>query len=247
MIGFEILRDRLLEYLRRRIHNGENTERGLALKAGVSQPHLHNLLKGVRLLNVDTSDKLLLNLGITALDLLDTDELRRALFLRARRAEPAIEVPVLQNRLGPGLPWSDQISLFEKVQVPARSVARLRQPVVARLTGDPAMAPLLAAGDLVVLDNSERALNDDPEALFAVELVGRGAIRWVRQGRNSVYLLTTGTRDCPLRWERVEAPAAAVVRARAIPLRSMHQPELVYDPLLPRDTPRAPAARSVAS
>ena len=247
MIGFDVLRHRLLDHLRHRIRNGENTERGLALKAGISQPHLHHLLKGVRRLNADTGDQLMQNLGISVLDLLDAGELRGALFLRSRRAELAIEIPVLKDRLGPGLPWPDQIGLFEKVQVPVRSVARLRQPVVARLVDDPEMAPLFGGGDLVVLDNSEHALNEDPGALFAVEIGGRGAIRWVRQGRRSVYLLTIGTRDFPLRWERVEAPARSVVRARAIPLRSMHQPELVYDPLLPRDIGRAPAVRSVAS
>ena len=48
MIGFEILRNRLIENIRYRIRNGELTERGLARRTGISQPHLHNLLKGVR-------------------------------------------------------------------------------------------------------------------------------------------------------------------------------------------------------
>lgn len=245
MIGFNILRQRLIEHLRLRIRNGETTERGLALKAGISQPHLHNLLKGVRLLNTTTSDQLMRKLGMTVFDLVATDELRRALFLDVRRRDVAIEVRVLKHRLGPGLPWTVEVSLFEQVPVPVRSVSRLSNPRVARLADDPAMPPVLAAGDLVLLDDSASGLRDDPEALFAVESGGQALIRWIRRGRNSVYLLDTATRDRPHQWER--AAPDAVIRARAIPLRSMHQPEPVYDPLLLRDTHRALAEPSAAN
>ncbi len=245
MIGFYILRERLLEHLRHRIHNGETTERGMALRAGISQPHLHNLLKGVRMLNADTGDKLLQKLGMTVLDLFDSDELRRALFVRTRSSELSVEVPVLKARLGPALPWPDLIGLFERVQVPVRAVSGLRNAVIASLADDPAMAPVLVAGDLVLLDNTHPAPAAGPEVLFAVELNGCAAIRWIRRGRNSIYLASAATRERPLEWQRIEN--AAAIRARAIPLRSMHQPELLYDPLLPRDTRPAPAPRSVAN
>ncbi len=119
MIGFDNLRTRLIEQLRHRIRNGEVTERALARKTGISQPHLHNLLKGVRALNAGRSDQLLTKLGLTALDLFEGEELRRALSLRARQGEVLLEVPVLEDRLGPGLPWPDRLSPFERVEVPA--------------------------------------------------------------------------------------------------------------------------------
>jgi transcriptional regulator with XRE-family HTH domain len=242
MIGFEIVRGRLIEAVRRRIRAGEITERALARKAGLSQPHLHNILKGVRALNPETGDQLLETVGLTITDLLDSDELRRALFLVGKNAEPAVEVPVLHCRIGPGLPWTDQPSPFERVRVPYLRVSRMQNPVVARLGEDPAMAPLLAAGDLVLLDSSEVARgSDEPDALFAVESRGSVGIRWVRRGRGRIYLIAVATLDFPLQWETSEHHA---VRARAVPLRSMYPTELVYDPLLPpRDTLPAPAGR----
>jgi hypothetical protein len=245
MIGLEALRDRLIVQIRRRIQNGEATERSLALRAEISQPHLHNMLKGVRSLNPAMGDQLLVKLGLSVLDLFDSDELRRALFLRARENEPSVEVPVLQDRLGPGLPWPNQFSPFELVKVPLRISSHIPQPRVARLADDPAMAPYLTAGELTLLDSSTRGLaNEDPEALFVTQCGNSIAIRWIRRGRGRLYLVRADCRNRPREWEVV---GSVMIRARAIPLRSIHEPELVYDPLLPRDKPRAPAPQSGAS
>jgi transcriptional regulator with XRE-family HTH domain len=72
---FYQLQQRLLDRLRQRIRSGEATERGLARLAGVSQPHLHNVLKGKRFLSVEMADEILLNLGLDAFDLLEPEEL----------------------------------------------------------------------------------------------------------------------------------------------------------------------------
>lgn len=246
MIGFETLRERLLEHLRLRVRNGEWTERALARRAAISQPHMHNMLKGVRILNLDASDQILAKLGLSVLDLVDGDELRRALYLRAKSAIPTTEVPVLRERLGPHQPWPEEISPFERVSVPCLAVAHLADPVVARLGEDPAMAPFLNAGDLVLLDTSEAALRCvDPEALFAIAQQGRVAVRWVRHGRSRTYLLSRESRDYPHRWEILEG---AAIRARVIPVRSLFPQESVCDPFLPpRDRPREPAPQSIAS
>ena len=246
MIGFDTIRERLLTHVRHRIQNGEATERGLARRAGIYQPHLHNLLKGIRSLNARTSDQLLAKLGLSVPDLLENDELRRAVFTRAREAELSMEVPVLYQRLGPGLPWPDQLSAFERIRIPLRIVGRMRQAVVARLSEDPDMADVLSAGDLMLLDSSRQGVVcEDPDALFAVESDRRIAIRWIRHGRACLYLIRAAYRDRPRDWEL--APRDLVIRAHTIPLRSIHDPELVYDPLLPRDIPRAPVRPSVSS
>lgn len=52
------------------VRNGEVTERGLALRAGVSQSHLHNVLKGARQMSPDLADKLLRELNLSVTDLL---------------------------------------------------------------------------------------------------------------------------------------------------------------------------------
>ena len=56
--------------VRGRVRNGLVTERGLATKAGVSQPYLHNVLKGVRQMTPDLADRLLRELDFGVADLL---------------------------------------------------------------------------------------------------------------------------------------------------------------------------------
>ena len=71
------LQHRLLDHLRHRIGSGEATERSLARLAGISQPHLHNVLKGKRLLSFDMADEILQNLRLTVFDLIQPEEVRR--------------------------------------------------------------------------------------------------------------------------------------------------------------------------
>lgn len=63
------LHARLVSAIRIRIRNGEISERGLARMLGVSQPHVHNVIKGVRALSPKMSDRILEGLGMTVLDL----------------------------------------------------------------------------------------------------------------------------------------------------------------------------------
>ena len=72
---FELLQLRLIAHVQRRVRQGELTERGLARHTGISQPHLHNMLKGARVLSPQMADLLLHHLHITLLDLLDENEL----------------------------------------------------------------------------------------------------------------------------------------------------------------------------
>jgi transcriptional regulator with XRE-family HTH domain len=58
-----------------RVRRGDVTERGLARLTGISQPHLHNILKGVRVLSPHMADLILRQLHINLLDLLEADEL----------------------------------------------------------------------------------------------------------------------------------------------------------------------------
>ena len=72
---FELLQLRLIAHVQQRVQRGELTERGLARHTGISQPHLHNVLKGARVLSPRMADLLLHHLHITLVDLLDADEL----------------------------------------------------------------------------------------------------------------------------------------------------------------------------
>ncbi len=56
---------------RRRVRTGEFTESRLAFLTGVSQPHLHNVLKGVRVLSLRATDRLMRALHISMAELLE--------------------------------------------------------------------------------------------------------------------------------------------------------------------------------
>lgn len=72
---FKVLQSRLIAHVHERVQCGELTERGLARMTGISQPHLHNMLKGARVLSPQMADLILRRLQITVLDLLEADEL----------------------------------------------------------------------------------------------------------------------------------------------------------------------------
>ena len=75
---FGDLNQRLIEELRQRIRSGAATERGLARQSGISQPHLHNVLKGKRKLSLSKADGVLHRLQIDLLNLIEPEELRES-------------------------------------------------------------------------------------------------------------------------------------------------------------------------
>ncbi|MGD0773720.1 MAG: helix-turn-helix domain-containing protein [Candidatus Solibacter sp.] len=76
---FNDLEQRLLDELRRRVRSGAATERGLARLSGISQPHLHNVLKGKRILSMEKADAVLRRLQIDVLHLIEPEELRESI------------------------------------------------------------------------------------------------------------------------------------------------------------------------
>jgi len=74
-MDFEQLHGRLVHHLQRRVKSGEITERGLSRLTGVSQPHIHNVLKGKRVLSLSRADGILRQLHLDILDLLEPHEL----------------------------------------------------------------------------------------------------------------------------------------------------------------------------
>ena len=76
-LDFRELQLRLIALLRERVRSGEVSERGLARGIGVSQPHLHNVLKGKHFFSVMMADKILRHLHLDLLDLIGPEERRR--------------------------------------------------------------------------------------------------------------------------------------------------------------------------
>lgn len=73
-MDFTRLHCRLITHMREKVRSGEVTERGLARLTGISQPHIHNVLKGERVLSLELADQVLRELRIDLLDLIDTND-----------------------------------------------------------------------------------------------------------------------------------------------------------------------------
>jgi transcriptional regulator with XRE-family HTH domain len=71
VVNFDVVKKRLIRFVSLRIRNGVCTQRQLAKMVGVSQPQLHNVLKGVRPLNGELADALLAHFEISLIDLLE--------------------------------------------------------------------------------------------------------------------------------------------------------------------------------
>ena len=217
-MSFEMLRSRLMEHLRARIQNGEFTERSLARLSRISQPHIHNVLKGAKILSPKLEDRILAALKISILDLFSTEELRMQVNngdgLRRYRA-----LSVLDGLLGPGLPMPVQASHGEMHPVECSLLNGVFRPQLARLGEDRQMAPFVNANQLVVLDYSETArLAPKPEMHYASSINGSGVIRILIKEEHRLFAATERTKEARELWQEFPAGAdpLSIVRARVI-------------------------------
>lgn len=181
---FQAFQNLLLDHIRARLRNGEWTERGFARRVGISQPHIHNILNGVRPLTPDKADRILSHLGLDLLALAGATELRRAV----DRLDPGTTgdhaVPVAAGTLGPGLPCPCPGVIAERLSVEGRGgawVSSLREPVFVRVGDDPALRWPGARPRMVLLETSlDTRRQPTAGAWYAVRLPAGGALRRVR-------------------------------------------------------------------
>ena len=69
-MDFRELEQQLISFLQEKVRSGEITERALARTVGLSQPHIHNVLKGKRSLSMETADAILHGLRVDLTDLM---------------------------------------------------------------------------------------------------------------------------------------------------------------------------------
>jgi hypothetical protein len=217
---FADFQNSLVESLRARVRNGEITERSLARLVGVSQPHMHNVLKGARMLSPELGDQVLTHLHLSLLDLVDKDVLARRIAHENPESVQYAYVPVLEGSLGPGYPWPKQVVKHERFPIPAAQLRSIDHPVVARLAGDPRMSPVFGDGDTVLLDQSQRARTEiDPKAYYVVRRGFGGLVRRVRLLGKRLFLITEDALDKPAAWEQIaldQQQVQHVIRAKAI-------------------------------
>lgn len=195
------LQEQLLLDLRLRVRRGETTERQLARTTGVSQPHIHNILKGFRDLTPTTADRILRALNVSILDLIDTADLSRGLAERPLLVETAKEVTVLASRVGRGHRWPSRESRFERLSIAENSLFGMRKPVAFRLAPDPAMTAAFAGRELAVVDLGKPAPLHEPDSCFLIAHDGEARIRFVRLGRCRIYMPTSANLNRPAAWD----------------------------------------------
>lgn len=215
---FQLLQTKLVSFTRAKIRSGELTERGLARIAGMSQPHVHNVLKGVRTLSAEAADQILRALRVTISDICTPEEMGGA--MSSAIACRTCPVPVLKGRAGPGHP----LPLFDQVDgmypFPRALAGHLVNPVAVSLTTDSCMYPLFQERDLVLLDRSERARSaPNAETTYLVNTPEGALVRYIRLGGRSLYLLTHDNREDPRRWAYIslaERNILDIVRGRIV-------------------------------
>jgi hypothetical protein len=208
---------KLLAYVVDRIHNGELTERGFARLLGISQPHVHNVLKGVRNLSPEIFDSILKYFNLSLLDLASVEDVEANL---KKRKAPArvVEAAFLDTPVGPGMPWPKGVNWRRSYPLPFPALTVQAGLIMAELANDPYMYETLAGSDIGLLDTSERARSDiSPLGLYVVSRGGEAVLRHIRPGAQGFYLVTDATLDTPALWEKLRMPAsefAGIVKAQ---------------------------------
>lgn len=211
---FTLLQERLVAHLRSRVRSGELTERGLARATGISQPHIHNVLKGMRTLSVEYADQIVTHFQLSVSDLLTYRE--------AGAAAPVLTsvsmVPRLEGLAGPSDFMGERIE--GSYPMPKGLTDNLSMPVMLELAHDPHMFPYFQKGDLALVDRgkvSGRTLQ--PAAVYLVQRESGTMIRYLRAAGTRLYLLTPDTLDEPRKWDSLSLSGRemdTVVRGRIV-------------------------------
>lgn len=208
---FQELQGRLIELARSRVRAGELTERGLARRCGLSQPHMHNVLKQIRALSTGSADRLMKALEISMPDLLWRLSGDREVGVRA--------IPVLRNRIGPG---ADALLLGFRgyVPLPESLLKDLVDPVAGRLGPDLALPKALATHDLVLLDRNPRVRAAPGGCSLWVVADGAGLrARYLRADGTLLYIGAGAALEDPRNWYSIALQGRNIldiVRARIV-------------------------------
>lgn len=211
-MNFLQFQDRLLSHLRERVRNGELTERGLALSVGISQPHIHRVLKGDKALSLVNLDLILQYLRQNLLHFCTAAEMEASSAYLIAARKPMVDVPLYLSRIGPGCPWQATLNRQDRRSIPCDTIGSFQHVALARLSPDPAMNHSLQNYNLALLTQDDY-LSPKSDGLYAIARGQEAVIRRIRHGGRRVYLVTDRARNRPLLWEAVPLNNRALVAA----------------------------------
>ena len=205
------VRTRLVELVRKRVQSGQFTERGLARLSGMSQPHLHNVLKQIRTLSLEAADQLLSGMKLGVEDLILRFPYGEDLGTRA--------VPSLNARVGPGI--SAQFLVFGGYYpVPAKVVSSLVDPIMAQVAPDLGLPVSLQVNDIVLVDQNPAFRRSPlPDFPYLIASGNAAVFRYVRLGGTRIYLTDSPARTNPKDWHEIplmKRDILEVVRGRVV-------------------------------
>lgn len=145
-----------------RIQNGHLTERGLARLTGLSQPHIHHILKGKRGITPQVADLFLEVLGMQAHQLLDGVPALTPSGAASGDGEPCVRLPLLEGLLGPEdpEPRAGEAPLY--FPFPVSLLEAPGHGMVARLGRDTLLRDVVKENDLAVLAALQGVLGASP-------------------------------------------------------------------------------------
>src|SRR5665213_680050 len=221
---------RLIETARMRIRAGEITERKLAGMCGLSQPHMHNVLKNFRSLSPESADRLMaaLDLNVPAL-----------IFRCHGKGDSEVRmIPVVRNRIGPG---TDPILTNFRGYMPfsAGTVASLIDPVIAQVAPDLVLPKPLAALDFVLLDQNPVIRAEPAGGGCWVVVDSNGLrIRYVKRGGTKIYFANEITLHNPPEWQPVALNGREIMEL--VKARIVWSCRDIDPPAVPPAVPNAP-------
>lgn len=171
----------------------------MARATGVSQPHLHNILKGIRALPPELADQLLDVGGFHLPDLMG---------LGGPQASPG------PAAIGPRECAREAKPLHTKGEPEDGGFAAFP------MRGDPAMEPRFQRGDVVYYRLDARARSElSPRCAYLVHHHEQLLVRYVRMGGRRLYLVSEKTLNDPVRWDYVSLAGRhilEIVRGRIV-------------------------------
>jgi hypothetical protein len=209
-VHVEQLYERLVDVARQRIRSGELTERGLSRLCGVSQPHIHNVLKQIRALSPASADRLMQALGVSLPELM---------WRSTEDGSSVRVVPMVRHKIGPGM--DSTLTVFRGfMPFSARAVEGLVNPLAAQLGPDLVLPAALSANDLILLDqNPQVRAEPGGDSYWVVSELGGLRVRYVKRGARRIYLANDATARDPKLWDAVplhEREVTDIVLARIV-------------------------------